>query len=98
MRRHTKASYGTPSSADLNPLIAMLQEVEAACHITEAEQVAHIQRLLLSIELDPSPSRYIRLNGALDLTMTVREHMRAMNWKPGRDDLSPLFDLDTLNA
>jgi len=28
----------------------------------------------------------------------VREHMRAMNWKPGRDDLSPLFDLDTLNA
>jgi hypothetical protein len=84
-------------SADLGPLIAMLQEVQSANHTWESEQVQHIQRQLLSVELDPSIGRYVRLNGSLDLMMTVRELMETIQWKPGRHDLQPLFDLETLS-
>jgi len=91
-------SYGTEGSADLAPLIAMLQEVQAADYVTKAQQLDHIQRLLLSVELNPSISPFIRLHGSLDLTMTVKEYADHMNWKPGREDLEPLFDLDTLSA
>lgn len=86
------------SEADFRPLIRALENIQAADYDTLSDQLAAFERELLSYELNPSPWNFTELTYALGTAVAFSEALEGREWTPGREDLTPLFDIDELAA
>jgi hypothetical protein len=91
-------SSGIGSEADFRPLISVLQKIQAEGHQDFSDQLAAFERETLSYELDPSCFNWVELNYALGTAVAFAEALQAREWTPGREDLTPLFDISELAA
>lgn len=86
------------SEADFRPLIRALENIQAAGYNTLSDQLAAFERELVSHELNPSCWNFIEVTYALGATTVFSEIAGKREWTPGREDLTPLFDIDELAA
>jgi hypothetical protein len=84
-------------SSDFEPLIELLQNLQAANYRTRSEQLAHIERHLTAVEINPTPFDYVALKHAAGTASAISEMFDSHRWLPGRADLLPLFDLEAQN-
>lgn len=82
-------------SSDFEPLIRLLQDVQAANYRTRSEQLAHVEMHLTAVEINPTPFDYVALKHAAGTASAISEMFDSHQWLPGRADLLPLFDLET---
>ncbi len=89
-------AYG--SEADFTPLISLLENIQAGNYPTLDDQAAAFEREVMSYELNPSPLNFIELRYALGTAVAFAEALESREWTPGREDLTPLFEMDQLAA
>jgi hypothetical protein len=60
------------------------------------DQVAAFEREVVAMELNPSSRDFERVRYALDSLVLFARVFDGREWTPGREDLTPLFELDEL--
>lgn len=84
--------------ADFRPLISVLQAIQQVDCSSFEEQQAVFERQLVSYELDPDCYNWEQLRYALGTAVALAEAMQGRDWTPGREDLTPLFEIEELAA
>ena len=84
--------------ADFRPLIRVLQNMQLEDCASFEEQQAAFERQLVSFELDPDCYNWEQLNYALGTAVAFAEAMQNRAWTPGREDLTPLFEINELQG
>lgn len=86
------------TEADFRFLIRALENIQAADYGNFSEQRAAFERELVSHELNPSPWGFTEMRYALAAAEAFSEMLGEREWTPGREDLTPLFDIEELAA
>jgi hypothetical protein len=63
-----------------------------------ADQVAAFEREVVAMELNPSPRDFQRVKYAMEHLGVFARVIEGREWTPGREDLTPLFEMDELTA
>jgi hypothetical protein len=63
-----------------------------------ADQVAAFEREVVAMELNPSPRDFERVKYAMERLGLFARVIEGREWTPGREDLTPLFEMDELTA
>jgi len=86
------------SEADFRPLINVLQNIQLEDCSSLEEQQATFERCLVEYELDPGCYNWVELKYALGTAIAFAEAMETRDWVPGREDLTPLFEINELQG
>jgi hypothetical protein len=72
---------GQTISADFQPLIDLLAEVQAANYSTAEEQVAHFQLHVMALELEPMPLEWSTIAHAAGTASAILELVPDHLWR-----------------
>lgn len=80
---------GQTISADFQPLIELLSEVQAANYSTTEEQVAHFERHVMALELQPMPLEWATIAHAAGTASQILELIPERLWK--MENVTPII-------
>ena len=79
---------GQTISADFQPLIELLAEVQAANYSTAEEQMAHFQRHVQALETHPMPLEWSTIAHAAGTASTILELIPERLWR--MENITPI--------
>ena len=85
-------------AADFRPLMRVLSKIQSERCRSLEEQREAFERYLLEYELNPSEYDWVETSRALGTAVAFSEVVAEREWTPGREDLTPLFDIEELAA
>lgn len=94
-----KKETGPGTSIDFETLARVMEKLRADYLEGDiSDQVAAFEREVVAMELNPSSRDFYRVRYALDTIGVLARVFDYREWKAGREDLAPLFDLEELTA
>jgi hypothetical protein len=89
---------GPGTSADYTALTRVLGKLATHRLGDFSDQLAAFEREVVAMELNPNYRDFYDVRYALETMAALSEVFEDKEWTPGREDLTPLFDIDELTA
>jgi len=91
--------YGIGTSIDFDTLARVMLKLRADYLQGDiSDQLAAFEREVVAMELNPSPRDFQRVKYAMEHLGLFARVIEGREWTPGREDLTPLFEMDELTA